>query len=163
MLVKAVGSMPSTSLRNGVQEVQYRLISDVDISPGAAAEDPKNAGRIQDDPVLWFHGITHESTLPIWNVRLGFSNGSAPAPLNFLGYNGPATSASFRTNAASTSVQGIRFGVFPKSPALWLDGLLSLDETQTFGTNIATRVNQGLLSTSFDIISDPDSAQNYNL
>lgn len=77
--------MPSTNVRDGVQPVKYRLITDVDISPGAAAPDPKNAGRIRDDPVLWFHGMTHLSSLPIWNVRFGFSQSGTSSPLNFLG------------------------------------------------------------------------------
>ena len=85
-LLLATGIMASTNTILGLQPVQFNLISDVDISPGAASTVATiNAGRYTDNPVLWFHGITHTSELPPWSVRLGYSKNNAASPLNVLG------------------------------------------------------------------------------
>lgn len=139
--------MASSNTTLGLQPVSFQLISDVDISPGAASTDATiNAGRYTDNPVLWFHGITHTSDLPPYSVRLGYSKTASQSPLNVLGYSGPSTAVTFNTNNRSVANGGIQYGIFPASPALWLAGNASLDETNTFVNQIRSKVNAGLLS-----------------
>ena len=141
--------------------VQYKMTTDVDISPGALGRNTVNAGRLTDNPVLWFHGCTHSSSLPSFAVQFGFARTGKAAPLNILGYNS-TSSATFVTNLRNTNAAGVQFGVFPKSPLLWLAGNSSLNETTTFENGLSLLVNQNLLSSRLEDVENPNGYNMYS-
>ncbi len=137
-------------MTSGTGTVNYRLITNVNVSPVENVTGSKNAGPLHDNPVLWFHGATSGTGLPSFQVTLGLSQitdnspNQGQSPLNALGYEG-TNPVIFDTSATGP---GIDFGIFPKTAALWVEGSLSLAQTTGFQGLIDAYTNQGLLGTS---------------